>query len=344
MRFFCDFDARSYVAEMRANIYNNDDQLLMIPRWSSAVIARGRHASHDAGGGRVAVKLQVRFNGPDDQGRPKDVTVEYVLRDVENFHDVFAISKNPSLKWEAQVEKRDARLFVNDNTLYLITSSGALLRYHHDTNGAFDISAQPIGTGWGGLRFVGGARGGHLYGLNSDQELLYYRHDGANWPVTQKAIGDGWGAMRWVGVARFGELYAINGEGTLLAYKHDALFRWSISGRVIDRFWDRGYARVFAGGHNCLYAVTSNGKLHYFYHDDDYRWRVQAEKIGTDWGDFSSLASTGNGELYGVRKSDGALVYYRHDVERRFVNGGSPARIGTGWGGHGSHGIIASAR
>src|SRR3954452_12631341 len=145
----------------------------------------------------------------------------------------------------------------------------------------------------GGKSTMAGTLATPIYAIEPNDDMLFYRHDGAadgspNWPIQAAKIGNGWN-FRQVFAGDSGAVYAITQTGDLLFYKHggfnDGSPDWPVQAAKIGNGWD--FRQVFAGPQGAIYTVSENGDLHYYRHlgfnDGSNSWQVQAVKIGNGW-------------------------------------------------------------
>jgi hypothetical protein len=185
---------------------------------------------------------------------------------------------------------------------------------------------------------------GVIYAINSNNELLWYRHtgreDGAfRWaPSSGKKIGSGWAAKQ-VFSGGGGVIYAVMANGDLRWNRHegrvDGTDRWAApNGNVVGTGWN--FAHVFSGGGGVIYAITDSGDLFWYHHtgfaDGTAHWASEPKKIGSGW-NFKHVFSDGTGVIYAVTDG-GDLLWYRHDGHAdgsdRWATP-QAAKVGSGW-------------
>jgi hypothetical protein len=257
--------------------------------------------------------------------------------------------------------------------LYRVNSDNQLQWYRHDgrENGSFTWaygSGNVVGTGWDLKQlFSGSASDGVLYGVDSNNTLHWYRHNGRvdggfRWENgSGNVVGTGWD-FKTLFSGGDGVIYGITpvvpatlptgigpglgghpaSGGELKWYRHDGRdngsFTWAArSGSTVGTGWG-AMLQVFSGGNGVIYAVAPNGDLKWYSHvgrtDGTFRWAAgSGNVVGTGWGAFKQLFSGGDGVIYGVDQDDN-LVWYRHDGRTdgsfRWA-AGSGNVVGTGW-------------
>jgi len=186
---------------------------------------------------------------------------------------------------------------------------------------------------------------GVIYGIDDDNNLLWYRHTGwtdgsFRWATDKgRTVGTGWN-IPYIFPGDSGVIYTINNDGDLSWYRHTGCetgsFLWAAgSGNTVARGWH--FKQVFSGGNGVIYAVTSTGDLlwyrHLGYYDGSLRWATPSgSRVGTGW-NVNQVFSAGDGLIYAVG-SNGDLLWHRHDgfrdgtVRWAFDHG---KKVGTGW-------------
>jgi hypothetical protein len=186
---------------------------------------------------------------------------------------------------------------------------------------------------------------GVIYALATNNDLLWYRHDGRDdgtfrWAAPAgKKVGSGW-SFKQIFSGGDGVIYAITESGDLLWYRHDGrgdgTFRWAApEGKKVGTGWD--FKQVFSGGGGVIYAITADGDLLWYRHDgrDDgtFRWAApEGKKVGTGW-NFKQVFSGGEGVIYAVTAED-VLLWFRHDgrADGSFRWAAPEGKkVGTGW-------------
>ena len=208
--------------------------------------------------------------------------------------------------------------------IYKIDDADQLHWYRHDgrSNGSAAFaypSGTVVGTGWGfKTLFSGGGSAGILYGVDANNTLTWWRHDGRVDGGFRWAYGSGtpvgWG---WDFATLFGA-----GDGVI----------YGISPRVPAH-----YDTVGSGGGGNL-IPASGGDLYWYRNlgqaNGTKSWAAGSGKsISHGWGGFKKVFSGGDGVIYGVDNSD-QLYWYRHDG--RDTGGsqwaaGSGTPVGSGW-------------
>ena len=284
-----------------------------------------------------------------------------------------------------------------DSGNYAVATGGLNLTANYDVNSIMNYcnpAGFPQDLSLGdihGVRAVYGRRDvkGALYGINSEKQLQWYRHDGrANgsfaWAYgSGRVVGTGWDLKQvFSGSASDGVLYGVNSDNQLLWYRNagrvDGSFRWEPgSGNVVGYGWD--FKTLFSGGDGVIYGITpvvaatlptgigpayeghpaSGGELKWYRHngreDGTFNWASgSGNTVGTGWGAFAQVFSGGNGVIYGITAvvpatlptgigpgyeghpaSGGELKWYRHNgrEDGSFAwAAGSGSTVGTGWG------------
>ena len=211
-----------------------------------------------------------------------------------------------------------------------------------------ETASQWLGHGGGRAR-VFAAGDGVLYGINSNGDLLWYRHlnptnGGAEWASGVGAkIGSGWAMFTSVFGGDKGVLYGIKLGGDLLWYRHlnptSESAEWATgAGARIGSGWD-SFTSVFAAGNGVIYGINPGGELLWYRHLDPTTGSAQwadgvGAKIGAGWESFTKVFSGGNGVIYAV-SSNGDLLWYRH-LDPTGGTGSwtnqTGVKIGSGWG------------
>ena len=182
-----------------------------------------------------------------------------------------------------------------------------------------------------------GVAGAVIYAVPSNNELMWYRHDGRNdgsfrWSGP-KTVGSGW-SFKQMFSGGGGVIYGINDAGELMWYRHDGLsdgsFRWS-GPKKVGSGWS--FKHVFSGGGGVIYGINDAGELMWYRHDGlndgSFRWS-EPKKVGSGWS-FKHVFSGGGGVIYGINDA-GELIWYRHDghSDGSFRWSG-PKKVGSGW-------------
>ena len=223
-----------------------------------------------------------------------------------------------------------------------------------------------------GVRAVYGRRDikGVLYGVDSNNQLQWYRHDGRD--VRQVQLGVRLRERRrhrvgltqlFSGSASDGVIYGIDSTNRLLWYRNagriDGSFRWEPgSGNVVGTGWD--FKTLFSGSDGVIYGITpvvpatlptgigpgyeghpaSRRRAKWYRHngrqDGSFNWSSRSgSTVGTGWGAMTQVFSGGNGVIYAVAPN-GDLKWYSHvgrtDGTFRWASGSGNV-VGTGWGG-----------
>jgi len=205
---------------------------------------------------------------------------------------------------------------------------------------------------------------GIIYGLNLNDELVWYQHAGREdgsfrWAFTEaKIVGRGWDFKK-VFTGGDGIIYAIAYNGDLLWYRHtgweSGTFNWAFNeGKKVGVGWG-SFKQLFAGENGIIYGLKENGDLVWFRHtgnqDGSFRWQFSEEKVvGKGWGNFRKLFYGGDGIIYAI-SNNGDLLWYRHtgyqDGSFRWAFS-EAKKVGIGWNGaqqvcYGGDGIIYAA-
>jgi len=130
------------------------------------------------------------------------------------------------------------RVFSGGNgIIYGITPDGRLIWHRHygvatgqpvESAGSWAL-AKEVGIGWDGLVKVFGGGDGIIYGVNSNGDLLWYKHlghdsglglsDAGSW-LGGKTVGVGWGSFTTLFSSGDGVIYGIQPDGVLRWYRH----------------------------------------------------------------------------------------------------------------------------
>lgn len=122
--------------------------------------------------------------------------------------------------------------------VYRITDDGTLSWYRWSgvpgEGGFWEIGGIPIGSGWGGFRYVAASRStrgtalGEFFAIPSNGDVNYYEHD--HWNNTwdnkgvPQVIGRGWYGggcgYQTVQAGGYGTVYAVDGSGRLRWWQH----------------------------------------------------------------------------------------------------------------------------
>lgn len=237
--------------------------------------------------------------------------------------------------------------------IYGIADNGDLMWYYHrgfmtgNADWANMGQGIKVGNGWNEGRFVfkGNPRGddGVIYRINSQHELIWYKHHGHAGNNLQawsggRQVGHGWHDARKVFSGGPGIIYMIDKQGDLYWYRHegyhDGTPRWGRTAKV-GNGWN--IARTtFSGGGGVIYLVTTGGEMFWYKHlgfqDGQPSW-AERTKVGVGWQESPDIFSGGEGIVYAMRR-DGSLHWYRHTGH---LNGEGTweaptgRRIGSGW-------------
>ena len=219
-----------------------------------------------------------------------------------------------------------------------------------------------IGASWAGFRKVFGGQDGVIYAIDTDGNLLWYKHtgyrNGANtWESANgRQVGTGWGDFTHVFGGRDGIIYAIDTNGNLLWYKHtgyqNGANSWqSDHGIQVGTSW-RGFLQVLGGPSGIIYAVTTDGTL-YWYKHTGYRngantWaNAHGTLVGVGWNGvgfrfpsflFDKVVAGDDGVIYRVESTGASrLFWYKHtgyqNGTNTWENDGQGKEVGTGWQG-----------
>ena len=190
-----------------------------------------------------------------------------------------------------------------------------------------------------------------IYGVQSNGNLLWYRHDG-------RSSGDG-SSEQWVGPIKAswgwqnftlvfgggeGVIYAIDEDSNLLWYRHngraDGTVAWS-GPKKVGTGWT--YKKVFSGGDGIIYAIDNNGDLFWDRHDgwregtDTWAHDPGRRNIGRGWSPYQKVFSGGEGVIYAI-DDYGDLFWYRHHDDWAgsivWANDGHPKKVASDWGFH----------
>jgi len=164
---------------------------------------------------------------------------------------------------------------------------------------------------------------GIIYAVTSNNDLMWYRHDGRyngsfTWASEGRKVGQGWD-MKQIFAGGGGVIYAVTSGGDLLWYRHDGRgdgsFKWAAdAGKKVGNGWN--FKQVFSGGDGVIYGITPDGDLMWYRHDGyvdgSFRWAAQGDKkVGTGW-NFEHMFAGDNGVIYAIT-AGGDLLWYRHD-------------------------------
>lgn len=255
--------------------------------------------------------------------------------------------------------------------LYVVEPTGQLRRFDCKLGTSlteevgWESSGAEIGTGWHGFRTVLAGHWDVLYAIQSDDSILWYRHDGtinnsSNWS-TPKVVGQ---RPRILGL--YDEQYIAGSYGTMYQSAKtnfgggpgptDSLrVRTQLSLRrhngvehgggeftepiMLSADWG-AYENVFGGGNGVIYGIDATGRLFWHKHTDsgDNRQAIEGpHQIGTGWNSFERVFSTGHGFIFGIYKNGSMLAYRLNNWRQGPVNGGpanwsGPAPVnGTQW-------------
>ncbi|CAN5144715.1 hypothetical protein BH11MYX1_BH11MYX1_28960 [soil metagenome] len=271
-----------------------------------------------------------------------NLTETYDVNSIMNYCSPVGFTQDLSLGDIRGVRTAYGRRDVKGD-IYRIDDADQLLWYRHDgrTDGSFTWASESgavVGAGWAFKNlFSAGGSLGVLYGIDANNTLTWWRHDGRvdggfRWaPGSGNPVGWGWDFSTLFG-AGDGVIYGITpyvpahyetvqvgGSGNLIPasggelkwYRHDGRedgsFKWAArSGTVVGTGWN-GFSKVFSGGNGVIYALTAYVPAHY-------------------------EISTYGGHM--VPASGGDLKWYRHTGQ---VDGtfrwapGSGTTVGHGW-------------
>lgn len=143
-----------------------------------------------------------------------------------------------------------------DGVIYALKRNGELYWYRHNgwkagnqdwANGGKGVV---VGNGWNSYESLLSFKGGIIYGVKSNGDLLWYRHNGwktgsQDWANngTGKPVGNGWDIYNKIFSASNGSIYAISHKKVLYYYKHQGWsegdMNWSNGGNgvVVKRAW-----------------------------------------------------------------------------------------------------------
>jgi N,N-dimethylformamidase beta subunit-like protein/tachylectin len=227
--------------------------------------------------------------------------------------------------------------------IYDIRFDGTLEWRKHlgSIGGTFNwTTAQTVGTGWSGFKFVFPGDDGVIYAIQNDGTLVWRKHsgnrDGSSIWSDPQTVGSGW--QNFVNVFSGGDgiIYAIQADGTLLWYRHlgqgTGTNSWA-GPNVVGLGWDV-FTKVFAGQGGAIYGILPNGDLMWYRHlgreTGTSTWNGPVG-VGTSWQNFQTVFTSADGVIYGI-KSDGTLQWYKH---LGYLDGSATwlgaSQVGTGW-------------
>jgi hypothetical protein len=189
-----------------------------------------------------------------------------------------------------------------------------------------------------------------IYGIKTDGEMRWYRHDGwadgnFNWTAGDggKRVGTGWDMYHSV-FAMNEFLYGIKPDGEMRWYRHDGWadgsFNWTAGdgGKRVGTGWNT-YATVLPGSGNVIYGITPVGEMHWYRHDGQpdgsFNWTAGdgGKLVGTGWNMYHTVITVGN-LFYGI-KPNGEMRWYQHngwaDGSSDWTAGDGGKLVGTGW-------------
>jgi M6 family metalloprotease-like protein len=200
--------------------------------------------------------------------------------------------------------------------------------------GALDPHGGTVHISWCNRRFPLS-----IYGIHSDGQLLWYRHNGyliggqvETWEpqdTGHKVVGHGFQDVRLVFSAGRGVIYTISHDAILRWYKHNG---YRTGGGV--ETWepqDTGHKVVghgfqdvriaFGGGSGVLYTISQDGILRWYRHKGYLTgggletWEPQDtgyKRVGQGFQHVRLAFSAGKGVIYTI-SDDGILRWYRHN-------------------------------
>lgn len=231
--------------------------------------------------------------------------------------------------------------------IYALSSTGALNEYWHvgqDTRQSIWAQAQ-VGTGWNFRQVM--SDGGALYGVDSNGDLHWYRHDGhydltASWGARGGVVvGRGW-RFRHVVSGGNGVFYGIDAAGTVRWYRHEArnVGRFEVV-RAGESEWTAGSGTIVGTFSGTFTHVTATGGLLYLRRADGAV--LQAAHLGylTGSGGFTTPVVVGSlPDVVDLIVRDNRALYYTSTNGTLYQTvhlGGtqwtSPVAVGGGWTG-----------
>lgn len=253
------------------------------------------------------------------------------------------------------IEQKSAVFADGDGAIYAINSAGLLRWYQHAGRflGAISWTAgsgNQVGVGWAaGVQKVFSGGDGVVYGIRSNGDLLWYRHDGrfdgssvwVNGGLGKK-VGNGWQNFLQVFSGGDGVIYAILPNGSLRWYRHTGWLNgentWAAgSGGQIGVGW-QSFTKVFSGDNGVIYGILPNGDMRWYLHTGKLTgagtWASSSgARVGVGWNTARQVFSSGDGIIYATTPT-GQLWWYRHKGWLTGTNSWvfpTGKTIGTGW-------------
>jgi hypothetical protein len=156
---------------------------------------------------------------------------------------------------------------THDGYLYYVKRDGTLwlLRYDLERDRFTTPEPKEVGTGWDAFTHIAAGKGGHVYAVRLDGELVVNRHDGrrkrtARWSTLDAELGSGWLVVS-LHERRRGELFAYGEDARVYRLENPKKpgLGWADEGGE-DLGRHDGYAHVAAAGDD-LYFLQPNGAL-----------------------------------------------------------------------------------
>lgn len=305
-------------------------------RFSSAEIAQAssgqtlqKSLTFSGDGGRYTLNFAVRNPVP-----PTGDLLWYKHNEADSGADEWAngdTAKKVGIGWQ----NFKSVFSTSDGVIYGIHPNGDLIWYRHNDwrNGmagwANNSNGIKIGSGWQYFKFVFATNGGVIYAVQSNGDLIWYKHNGwetgaATWANGGSGvkIGSGWQHFTTVFASSNGVIYGIQPGGDLLWYKHrgwqNGSSTWENNGnsRRVGSSW-QGFRSVFATNSGIIYGVQNNGDLMWYWHNG---WETGVGtwsnagvgiRVGGDWQKFKSVFATKTTPISGYY-GDESVIYGIH--------------------------------
>lgn len=151
-----------------------------------------------------------------------------------------------------------------------VTDTDQMLLGVEGANAAFSPVAGGPGFALVSPKGLFGGGDGVLYGIGSQDALIWTRVSPAGVAAPAKTVGTGWGGFRQVVGAGSGVIYAVTQGGDLLWYRHMGFLDGSVAWQgpyTVAHGFDR-YVRLVAAAGGVLVGVRAGGSADYFHHRD----------------------------------------------------------------------------